>query len=182
MSAPPNPYVKLPGVGHQIGSHTRLYRGADHLLQVSSVTFSESYKRFYFRDIQAFIVIRTHDWIVVIGLLLMLALGLTGLAVGVGDSVGSIVLGSFAALSLVLALVVGLRGPSCRCYVRTAVQTETLPSLNRLRRVDKVLAELKPLLDAAQGPMPVVENETLVAPISETPPGTETLPPESTVS
>ena len=182
MSAPANLYQKLPGTGHRVGGYTRLYRGVDHLLQVSSVTFSERYKRFYFRDIQAFVVVRTNSWIVVIALFLILALLLTGLAVGVGDSVGSIVLGGFAALSLVLALVVGLRGPSCRCYVRTAVQTETLPSLNRLRRVDKVLAELKPLLDAAQGPMPVVENETLVAPISETPPGTETLPPESTVS
>ena len=159
MSALLNSYVKLPGVGHQIGSYTRLYRGADHLLQVSSVTFSENYKRFYFRDIQAFVVLRTNDWIVVIGLLLMLALVLTGLAVGVGDSVGSVVLGSFAALLLILALVVGLRGPSCRCHVRTAVQTEKIPSLNRLRRAEKILAELAPLITAAQEPMPSATAE-----------------------
>lgn len=161
MSALPTNYVKLPGVGHQIGSYTRLYRGADHLLQVSSVTFSENYKRFYFRDIQAFIIVRTNDWLVVIGLLLMLALLLTGLAVGVGDSVGSIVSGGFAALLLVLALIVGLRGPSCRCHVRTAVQTEKLPSLNRLRRAEKILAELAPLIAAAQEPMPSATDDAV---------------------
>ncbi len=175
MSALPNRYVKLPGVGHQIGSYTRLYRGNDHLLQVSSVTFSESYKRFYFRDIQAFIVVRTKDWIVVIGLLLMLALLLTGLAVGVGDSVGSVVLGSFAALLLILALVVGLQGPSCRCHVRTAVQTEKLPSLNRLRRAEKILAELTPLIAAAQEAMPTMA----AAPGNEVSPVTPASPPES---
>ena len=175
MSALPNSYVKLPGVGHQIGSYTRLYRGGDHLLQVSSVTFSESYKRFYFRDIQAFIVVRTQDWLVVIGLFLFLALLLTGLAMGVGDSVGSVVLGSFAALMLVLALIVGLRGPSCRCLVRTAVQTEKLPSLNRLRRAEKILSELTPLIAAAQGTMPAMEAE----PGEEVSPGTDARPPDS---
>jgi hypothetical protein len=182
MSAPPNNYVKLPGAGHQIGSYTRLYRGVDHLLQISSVTFTESYKRFYFRDIQAFIVVRTHTWFLFIALLLLVALILTGSALGVGDSVGSIILGGLAALFLILGLVVALRGPSCRCYVRTAVQTETLPSLNLIRRVDKVLAELKPLLDAAQGPMPAMEATTPPAPVSEMPPVAETMPPESSAS
>jgi hypothetical protein len=182
MNAPSNNYVKLPGVGHQLGSYTRLYRGGDHLLQVSSVTFSEQYKRFYFRDIQAFMVIRTNTWIVIIALLLILALLLTGTAVGSGDSVASIVLGGFAALLLVLALIVGLRGPSCRCYVRTAVQTEKLPSLNRLRRTEKVLAELKPLLDAAQGPMPPVEPAIPVSPVSKPLPTAGPLPPESSAS
>ncbi len=175
MSAPANTYQKLPGTGHQIGGYTRLYRGADHLLQVSSVTFSERYKRFYFRDIQAFIVVRTNEWIVITALFLLLALLLTGLAVGVGDSLGSIVLGSFAALLLVIALIVGLRGPSCRCLVRTAVQTEKLPSLNRLRRAEKILAELAPLIIAAQWPMPTMEAE----PDDEVSPVTPVSPPES---
>ena len=175
MSALPNSYAKLPGVGHQIGSYTRLYRGADHLLQVSSVTFSESYKRFYFRDIQAFIVIRTNTWFLIIGLLFILALLLTGLAVGSGDSVGSIVLGSFAVLLLILAAIVGLRGPSCRCLVRTAVQTEKIPSLNRLRHAEKILAELAPLITAAQGPMPRTEAQ----PVDEVSPVMPASPPES---
>lgn len=159
MSALPNRYTKLPGVGHQLGSYTRLYRGVDHLLQISSVTFSERYKRFYFRDIQAFIVVRTNEWFIIIGLFLLLTLLLTGLALGVGDSVGSVVLGGFAALFLVLALMVGLRGPTCRCLVRTAVQTEKLPSLNRLRGAEKILAELAPLITAAQGPMPTATTD-----------------------
>ena len=175
MSAPAKIYQKLPGTGHQLGSYTRLYRGMDHLLQVSSVMFSERYKRFYFRDIQAFIVIRTNAWLFLIGLFLLLALLLTGLAVGVGDSVGSVVLGSFAALMLVLALIVGLRGPSCRCLVRTAVQMEKLPSLNRLRRAKKILAELAPLIAAAQEAMTTMAAE----PGKEVSPVTPASPPES---
>lgn len=159
MSALLNPYRKLPGTGHQIAGYTRLYRGTDHLLQVSTVTFSERYKRFYFRDIQAFVVIRTNEWIVLAGLFLLLALLVIGLAVGVGDAVGSVVLGSFAALLFILALVVALRGPTCRCLVQTAVQTEKLPSLNRLRSTEKILAELAPLITAAQGLMPSVTAE-----------------------
>jgi hypothetical protein len=157
MSTTENNYVKLPGVGHQIGSYTRLYRGGDHLLQVSSVTFSENYKRFFYRDIQAFTIVRTQTWFIIIGLMALAALVFTAAGLGAGDDVGSIVLGSLAALFLLLGLIVALRGPSCDCYVRTAVQTEKLPSLNRVRRAEKILAGLAPLIAAAQGPMPAAE-------------------------
>ena len=167
MKASANIYQKLPGTGHQPGSYTRLYLGADHLLQVSSVTFSERYKRFYFHDIQAFIVVRTVWWIVGLAISGVISLGFAALALGVNDSTGSIVCGSAASLFTIIALSHAVRGPTCRCYVRTAVQAEKLPSLNRVRKTKKVLATLKPFIDAAQGPMPEMKIAGL--PIAQEP-------------
>jgi hypothetical protein len=42
-------------------------------------------------------------------------------------------------------------GRTCRCFLRTAVQTEQLPPLDRVRRAQKVFARLRPLIAAAQG-------------------------------
>ena len=39
---------------------------------------------------------------------------------------------------------------STACTIRTAVQTEELPSLNRVRKADKVLARIRPLIESAQ--------------------------------
>jgi hypothetical protein len=173
MSAASTQYVRLPGVGHELGSYTRLYRGDDHLLQVNSITFNERYKRFYFRDIQAFIVVRTPWGTIWLVLYIVVGLLLGGIAASVGDIPG-LVLGFVALLLFVWALISGLRGASCRCYVRTAVQTEKLSSLNRLRRAEKIIASLKPLIEATQGAMP----ETAVAAAAMEPPiATATVPP-----
>jgi hypothetical protein len=50
-----------------------------------------------------------------------------------------------------------LLGPTCVCHLKTAVQTEELPSLRRLRRARKVLARLRPLIVAAQGELTLGE-------------------------
>ena len=42
-------------------------------------------------------------------------------------------------------------GPACAVYLRTAVQIEELPSLNRVRRARKVVDRIRPLIVAAQG-------------------------------
>jgi hypothetical protein len=177
MNSASENYVRLPGVGHQLGSYAKLYRGPDHLLQISSVTFSEQYKRFYYRDIQAFIILPTHWLAIWIVLYLLVALLLGILAVGVGD-IGGVVIGAVAGLVVFWAVLNAIRGPMCRCYVRTAVQTEKLPSLNRVRRARKVVAELAPLIAAAQPvPAPAAAAPEPVTPVPETdnpPPGSLT--------
>ena len=57
-------------------------------------------------------------------------------------------------ITLILAiplLMNNLLGPTCVCRLRTAVQTEELPSLCRLRQTRKILNRLRPLIAAAQG-------------------------------
>jgi hypothetical protein len=122
-------------------------------------------------------VVRTPWGTIWLVLYIVVGLILGGIAASVGDIPG-LVLGFVALLLFVGALISGLRGASCRCYVRTAVQTEKLSSLNRLRRAEKVIASLKPLIEATQRAMP----ETAAAPAvaTEPPIATATVPPPET--
>ena len=64
---------------------------------------------------------------------------------------GIIVWSVFFVLFAIPFVVNNVRGATCACQLRTAVQIEDLPSLSRLRRTRKVLAKIRPLIAAAQG-------------------------------
>lgn len=160
--APSVRYRKLPGQGSSLVGYTTLHQGLDHLLQVNATGYSESYKRFYFRDIQAFLVVRTGYWTlahVLTGVVGFgsLSLSLIFLVTGNPDwQVGGYIMGSVA---LALAVALGfslLAGPACRCAIRTAVQTERLPSLSRLRRARRVIERLRPAIEEAQAQLGTV--------------------------
>src|SRR5438477_3941842 len=53
-------YRRLPGREAGLLSYSRLWLGPDHLLLARTTFFSEEYKRFYFRDIQAFVIRKTN--------------------------------------------------------------------------------------------------------------------------
>jgi hypothetical protein len=157
MAAKQKEYVRLPGRGYRrqgvvsvTARRSRLWLGADHLLLLETQWYTEEYKRFYFRDIQA-ITIRKTDNGKYINLVWM-SLAIPTLA-GVIFSSGGwqvfwiIVTAIFGGFLLLNALY----GPTSVCHLRTAVQTEELPSLKRLRRARKVLARLRPLIAEAQG-------------------------------
>lgn len=159
--AAPVQYARLPGSGvsRKGGSFVtvarlscRLWLGDDHLLQVESVGgYTESYKRFYFRDIQAIYLHKTAAWFVA-----NLALGLcTGFfllwALLVKNPGGVIALAIFTGAFGFFLLLNVFRGPTCSCHLKTAVHLEELPSLRRRRNAEKVLARLQPLIEAAQG-------------------------------
>ena len=89
MAAEPISYTRLPGRGLRkavfavTATRCRLWLAADHLLAVDSTTASESYRRFYFRDIEAFVIRRTAgrqmwNWV-----LLLLALVTAGPLFGI---------------------------------------------------------------------------------------------------
>jgi hypothetical protein len=160
-AAAPVQYVRLPGGGASrkggallsvARTSCRLWLGDDHLLQVESVGgYSESYKRFYFRDIQAIYLHKTRTWSTqnlvfgsLTGLLLLWALSVKEPGVVV-------TLGIFSGVFGLLLLVNALRGSTCACHLRTAVHLEELPPLRRRRIAEKVLARLRPLIEAAQG-------------------------------
>jgi len=56
---------------------------------------------------------------------------------------------------LVLVLLNSLLGPTCETHIQTAIQTERISSLGRLRTAQKVLARIQPHILAAQS-----ESET----------------------
>ena len=144
-------YRRLPGNAAALASYHRLWLGPDHLLAVRSVGFSEEYKRFYFSDIQALIVQKTdrREILNVICALAAILFGLLTLAISNPVWNGFWII--LTALAVFLLLVNWLRGPTCVCHVRTAVQTEPLPSLRRARTAGRVTALLKPLIEQAQG-------------------------------
>jgi fatty acid desaturase len=156
MAKLPNPYRRLPGTGSGAFETVRLYQAADHLLQVSASGYTETYRRFYFRDIQGFAVnesVKGRNWNGVWGILGALC---AVAAIQVGGP-AAIVWWGIAGTFLLLLIINVAGGPTCVCQIRTAVQTRPLPSLGRLRRAVKTIAQLRPHIEAAQGALPAEE-------------------------
>jgi hypothetical protein len=138
---------------HGIATSARcsLWLGRDHLLRIDSSGYTESYRRFFLRDIQAVIIRKTigmQVWTLVHG---MLALLWMICALNTVNAIWMGVWWSLTGLSLILLMVNLLLGPCCTFHIKTAVQNEAIPSINRMRKAREVLARLKPLLTAAQG-------------------------------
>jgi hypothetical protein len=140
-----------------ISSRTSLWLGGDHLLCIDTNGYTETYKRFYFRDIQAFTLTsskRRLIWNLVLGFLTVPCLAglVTTLLSTPGADAGAIVGWSVPTFVFGVPLLINnLLGPACVCYLRTAVQVEELASLSRWRKARNVLARLRPLIAAAQG-------------------------------
>src|ERR1041385_6009276 len=152
-----NIYRKLPGLGRDVLSISRLYLARDHLLVVRSNGYIEDYKRFYFQDIQAILIrqsITGRVWNWVLGLLAVPSLAFA-IALFARRENGDLAAALFWGVCTVLfggpLLINVLRGPTCACHIRTAVQTERLAPLSRLRTARKVLTQIKPLIAETQG-------------------------------
>jgi hypothetical protein len=150
-------YEKLPGRGLRREGwiaitriRCTLWLAKDHILSVDNRVFSESYKRFYFRDIQAIILQRTNRarvWNTIWAGLDVLALLLALVFKGYGLLICLI----FAGLFTVALLINWFQGPTCTCELITAVQRETLPSIGRLKTAEKVLPLLRRIIKRSQG-------------------------------
>lgn len=120
----------------------KLYMAEDHVLQIYSRFGVEDYQRFYLQDIQAVVAARTHRGTVYSLLLLGLA-ALAALGIGVWDW-SAAVFGPVIALLAAAVIVNVLRGPTCLATITTAVQTERLHSLHRLRNARRFMDALRP--------------------------------------
>jgi hypothetical protein len=152
------PYRRLRGRGRRtsgcisVGATiSTIWLAGDHLLVRESVYgLSETYKRFYFRDIQAIIVRRTQKWIAWIVVWTFCAF--LFFFWYVADGWRSVALGFFwPGLCFFLAMIQLARGPSCVTHLITAVQREMLASLNTVRKARRVLKVLVPLIEEKQG-------------------------------
>jgi len=143
-------YKRLPGRGLAAMQNVRLYRGPDHLLQLSSTGFSEAYKRFYFRDVQAITIQKTHAGKFVNGFwaLLVFIFGLSASGMSGGAAIAMWIIAGFFGLCL---LGNTIAGPTCACYIRSAVQTERLTPVNRIRTARRLLKRIRPFIDEQQG-------------------------------
>ena len=161
----PIKYRRLPGRGagggfRAWGVRCTLWLGPDHLLSVERTNFTEDYRRYYFKDIKAIIVRRTRRWGAVTAVLLTLLLLLVGgfsiaaMKAPPFDRMLPVIFAGILSMPLLVALLVHLvRGPTCICHLRTPVQQEQLPSLNRLWKARRTLARIQAAIDAIQGPL-----------------------------
>jgi hypothetical protein len=171
------PYRRLPG--HRLlsmaGKQT-LWLGDDHVLSVASTGYTEQYRRFFLRDITTIVVERTKRWMIwsivlgsVAGVFALLALATNGIGGGSDASAVVVLLVVFVVPSLFALVVNLLRGPTCSVRIQTHVQTSEVGAVGRLRAADKLLAELAPLILAAQPVTPPPPPETSVEETSSTP-------------
>jgi hypothetical protein len=145
-------YRRLPGKkkGFLVGYHT-LWQGSDHLLQIYSRFGIEDYKRFYFNDIQAIITRKTAAGKIENSVLGALSGLFVLLGVISGGDVWPVVYAITAgALALVL-LINFFKGPTCETFLMTAVQTEKLHSLHRIKTTQTVMNRLRFLIEQRQG-------------------------------
>jgi hypothetical protein len=134
----------------------RLWLGADHLLVITSQFLTERYKRFYFPDIQALTITRTSTGVVfnavfaVVAALFAVWAGAAYLALE-WDLVPVSILSGISVLFLLLLGLNALLGPTCNCYLYTAVHFEEIYCLGRLRRARRVLGLLRTVIEPVQG-------------------------------
>jgi len=162
-------YQKLPGRGWTWTGPARVWLGEDHVLLVLSRLFTESYRRFFLNDIQAIIIQRTHTgktWNAVWGIVLAFLLAI---ALFVQNRTAALVLAALAAPFGVALLINVLLGATCTCYIRTAVKTERVPAINRLRGASEFLARIEPLIIAAQGELTPGQLDTEFAQLQSAP-------------
>lgn len=134
-----------------------LWDGGDHLLQLHNEGYRESCRRLYYRDIQAITCKPTNlrrnlNLIFSAVFITPMLLILWGFALSEIEDILSVIL-VFGLPWAVLALCNTLLGPSCVCHVHTAVQSEELRGITRLRVARRVLRAVRTAVENVQGPI-----------------------------
>src|SRR5664280_2857104 len=114
MANQTNGYSRIPGAGAlALWASTTAWLGADHVLVAIRALFSETYKRFYLRDVQAVIVRRTTDYVAWNVLSVMALVGMFGVLWASEGHIASLAI----MLVLVGVFVVNIAmGPTCHVY------------------------------------------------------------------
>lgn len=156
MTRPDFPYTRVPGKQWGFVRKSSLWEGPDHFLLVRGTRFSEEYRRFYFRDVQA-ILLRPCVRPGSIGLWMLLLTGLVWIvAVSVAVHLVPIVAFPLAILlgaGLVAKALIALRF-SCRCFIQTAVSREELTSIQTTWSATKALGRMRARIIETQGDLP----------------------------
>jgi hypothetical protein len=136
-------------------SRSSLWLGEDHLLLVEGSGYSETYKRFFFRDIQVLTFHKTKSrlaWNCILAPLLALSAVIIAAASSDWPTKATIIVSIIVFVIFGIPLLLNnLFGPGCAGEIRTAVQTESFPSLSRVRKTQKIMNRIRPLIIAAQG-------------------------------
>jgi len=183
-------YTRLATGRFGLAGFGSLWLGPDHVLLVNNAFGVERYRRWFFKDIQAFVARRNSRRLllnlIVGGCGLLIAAGTAACIIGAFDADSSadqgvlvalaIILGGVTAICLGFTLANTLLGPGCTTHVQTPLGVEKLSLPGRLNAFVKIAATLTPLIETAQA-----AQAAPVAPFAaEAPPAPET-PPEPTL-
>ncbi len=157
-------YRRLPGHARRFFSlgdaeRQHLWLGSDHILNVRTHWATERHRRFRLDEIQAITMTGTERGRNINVILGLISAILTVMAlyfiIGLPGGGPAAVLGTsaavFAAVGTVLLVVNVLLGKTCVCRLYTAVQTEDLRALGRMRPARRFLEIVTPAIEAAQG-------------------------------
>jgi hypothetical protein len=147
----PSPYRKLTGKKRTITGHSQLWMGPDHLLLVRSMRIVEHYQRFAFRDIEAVVISDGPDMRAFQSIAVIASVGWGSLAAAVNSDFGRGFFIVTALLGLTLTVIDILRGPRCRCVLKTAVSVERLPSVSRRSIATVFLGAIAAAVENVQG-------------------------------
>ncbi len=144
--------------GRSTFSYQQIYLDQHELLIIDG-TYTEELRRLPYRDMTAVIWTGSSAYAIVnavTGLLVLIA----GTAFLSGASTrfaheslsGGEIFGMLIGLPSLVVLIANLaKGPTCYCAIRTRVQQVKLNNVNRIRGVKKLLKELEPMIEQAQG-------------------------------
>jgi hypothetical protein len=156
-----NIYSPVKGCHHQgfFGGVSRLWLADDHLLLVRNEGWKETYRKFYFQDIQALIVAenkqrRNQSIISLILILFFLVLA------GWSGEVSRMIHLAIAFLILIILSVNWFKGATCTVQISTAVQTTSLPC-KRLPVVQRLQKKLNASIEKIQGKFTAEHEEQL---------------------
>ncbi|WP_372806035.1 hypothetical protein [Pontiella sp.] len=173
----PVPYKKISGRAGSAIAHHRMWMAPDHLLVVKQIGCSEEFKRFYFSDIQAVVIMRSPRYALWALVLPVIALFLIGFIFSV-DHPGF--LQGLLGATLVFWVVHLAKGPTCTCWIQTGINKEKLPMFGRVRaankfwlRIERELLEVQGRFDLdameAEGTRPVVDPKKAPPPVPPVP-------------
>jgi hypothetical protein len=148
------PYQKLPGVRHGIFTGSSLWLADDHILHVKNTRFAEDYRRYYLNDIEAIYLEKKARFTpppvgiigIVVALIAQIVFSFTHPPFAM-DIVWSII----AALGIYIAWLCLFQ--SCVCYVQTALGTDRLSCLHRVKGARQAIERITTRVIETQGPL-----------------------------
>lgn len=150
-----NGYKKLPGTRRGIIARASSWEGDDHILLVEGSRISETYKRVYFRDVQALMIMRRNrfvieaPWLLVPPVLLIVALSLPAPWRATGWLMAGLIVAAVLVYLYVAAFFYG-----CNLYIATAVGNVRVKSIFREWQARRFHQKLTPLVMAVQQTAP----------------------------
>ena len=86
----------------------------------------------------------------------------------------AVIMMSMATMTTVMLVLNNVFGTSCDVRIQTAVQSDILPPLSRVKRTNRALEHLRPLIIQAQGQLPAEETVLRLRELASSKSGTVT--------